>query len=111
EGPARFLFIPLGLGVVISMMASYLLSRTLVPVLARLLMEKEELHPTGDGLVQRFNRWRDAGFARFQEAYGRALASVLLHRGAVLGAAGLVLACTAALPFVVGLDFFPLLDP
>src|SRR5438067_486988 len=56
EGPARFLFIPLGLGVVISMMASYLLSRTLVPVLARLLMEKEDLHNEGTGLVQRFNR-------------------------------------------------------
>src|SRR6266851_1292975 len=47
EGPARFLFTPLALGVVISMMASYLLSRTLVPVLARLLMEKEALHDDG----------------------------------------------------------------
>jgi multidrug efflux pump subunit AcrB len=110
EGPARFLFIPLGLGVVISMMASYLLSRTLVPVLARLLMEKESLHNEGDGFVQRFNRWRDAGFRRFQEAYGRAVANVLEHRAPVLIAAGLVLVCTASLPFVVGLDFFPRVD-
>src|SRR5206468_1425865 len=48
EGPARFLFTPLALGVVISMMASYLLSRTLVPTLARILMEKEALHPEGE---------------------------------------------------------------
>src|SRR3954452_2321785 len=110
EGPARFLFIPLGLGVVISMIASYLLSRTLVPVLARILMENEALHSHGDGVVQRFNRWRDEKFARFQEAYGRALANVLEHRAVVLGAGALVLACTAFLPFVVGLDFFPRVD-
>ena len=116
EGPSRFLFIPLALGVVISMLASYLLSRTLVPVLARMLMAKEELHAEGEApkpgasIVQRFNHWRDQGFGKFQEAYGRALSSVLEHRGLVLGAAGLVLLCTATLPFVVGLDFFPTVD-
>src|SRR5437899_1010043 len=68
EGPAQFLFTALALGVVISMLASYLLSRTLVPTLARILMEKEELHAGGEGIVARFNRWRDRGFARFQEA-------------------------------------------
>ena len=110
EGPARFLFSPLALGVVVSMMASYLLSRTLVPTLARLLMEKEDLNHQGPGFGARFNRWRDRGFHRFQEGYGRILASVLAHRGIVLVAAGLVLACTAFLPFVVGLDFFPRVD-
>jgi multidrug efflux pump subunit AcrB len=110
EGPARFLFTPLALGVVISMMASYLLSRTLVPTLARILMEKEALHPEGEGLSARFNRWRDGMFGRFQEAYGRTLGAVLHHRALVLICAGLVLACTAFLPFVVGLDFFPAID-
>jgi multidrug efflux pump subunit AcrB len=110
EGPARFLFSPLALGVVISMLASYLLSRTLVPTLSRLLMEKEDLHYRGEGFAARFNRWRDARFARLQQAYGRALSAILAHRGMVLGAGGLVLSCTAALPFVVGLDFFPTVD-
>ena len=110
EGPARFLFTPLALGVVISMLASYLLSRTLVPTLARLLMEKEDLENAGPSFGARFNRWRDAGFARFQEAYGRALALVLGHRAMVLGSAALILTCSAALPFVVGLDFFPTVD-
>src|SRR3954453_22022018 len=94
EGPARFLFTPLALGVVISMMASYLLSRTLVPTLARILMENETLHSHGDGLVQRFNRWRDAGFDRFREAYGRTLSAVLHHRALVLICGGLVLVCS-----------------
>ncbi|HKC61344.1 MAG TPA: efflux RND transporter permease subunit [Myxococcales bacterium] len=110
EGPARFLFTPLALGVVISMLASYLLSRTLVPTLARILLEKEDLENTGPGFSARFNRWRDAGFAKFREAYGRVLALVLAHRGMVMGAAGLLLLCTAALPFAVGLDFFPSVD-
>ncbi|HET9752139.1 MAG TPA: efflux RND transporter permease subunit, partial [Myxococcales bacterium] len=110
EGPARFLFTPLALGVVISMLASFLLSRTLVPTLARILMEKEALHPEGNGLGARFNRRRDAAFARFQEAYGATLEAVLHHRGLVLSCSALVLLCTAALPFVVGLDFFPRVD-
>src|SRR6266851_3033480 len=81
-----------------------------VPALARILLEKEDLEQKGPGFAARFNRWRDAGFARFREAYGRALSMVLAHRGMVIGAAGLVLLCTAALPFVVGLDFFPSVD-
>jgi multidrug efflux pump subunit AcrB len=110
EGPARFLFTPLALGVVISMLASYLLSRTLVPTLARILMEKEALHPEGSGFGATFNRRRDAAFARFQEAYAATLEAVLHHRGLVLCCSALVLLCTAALPFVVGLDFFPRVD-
>jgi len=110
EGPARFLFTPLALGVVISMLASYLLSRTLVPTLARILMEKEALHPEGESFPARFNRWRDRVFGSFQEAYGRTLAAVLHHRALVLVSAGLVLLCTAFLPFAVGLDFFPTVD-
>src|SRR3982075_839721 len=87
EGPARFLFSPLALGVVVSMIASYVLSRTLVPMLARQLMEKEDLDHKGDSFGARFNRWRDRGFARFQSAYTGALETVLHHRAMVLTSA------------------------
>src|SRR5207248_135621 len=87
-----------------------LLSRTLVPRLARILMVKEALHPEGESWGARFNRRRDAAFARFQQAYGRALEAVLHHRALVLTCAALLLACTAFLPFAVGLDFFPRVD-
>src|SRR4051812_23431940 len=110
EGPARFLFTPLALGVVISMLASSLLSRTLVPTLARILMEKEPIHPEGESFGARFTRWRDRLFGSFQEAYGRTLSAVLHHRALVLICGGLVLVCSAALPFAVGLDFFPAVD-
>lgn len=43
-GPSRFLFTPMALAVVIAMITSYILSRTLVTASARLLMEKEHLH-------------------------------------------------------------------
>jgi multidrug efflux pump subunit AcrB len=110
-GPARYLFTPLAVAVVISMLASYVLSRTLVPVLARQLMEKEaiDLGEGRDGWA-RFNRWRDAGFERFRAGYARALVVVLDHRGWVLGTATVILVISAALPFVVGLDFFPSVD-
>jgi multidrug efflux pump subunit AcrB len=110
EGPARFLFSPLALGVAVSMLASYVLSRTLVPMLARMLMEKEDLRYQGASLGARFNRWRDRAFGRFQDAYGRMLGTVLHHRAMILGAGGLIALCTAALPFMVGLDFFPNVD-
>src|SRR5438270_654628 len=96
--------------ILVSLIASYILSRTLVPMLARLLMEKEDLHYAGESFGARFNRWRDGAFGRFQETYGRVLQTVLQHRSMVLGAAGLILLFTAALPFVVGLDFFPNVD-
>ncbi|PTL75200.1 efflux RND transporter permease subunit [Vitiosangium sp. GDMCC 1.1324] len=111
EGPSRFLFTPLALSVVISMMASYFLSRTLVPTLARMLLEHEAHGPEAEqGAWGRFNVWRDRLFDRFQETYARGLSLVLAHRGFVLGCAAALVACTAVLPFVVGLDFFPSVD-
>ncbi len=110
EGPARFLFSPLALGVAVSMLASYVLSRTLVPMLARMLMEKEDLHYQGESFAARFNRWRDRSFGRFQDAYGRMLQVLLHHRAMVLGAGAMIALCSATLPFMVGLDFFPNVD-
>jgi len=115
-GPARYLFTPLALAVVLAMLASYLLSRTLVPTLARMLMagERHDRAAAPHGRVARFtaafDRGRDRAFARLQEAYGGVLALVLAHRTFTLVVAGVLFACTAVLPFVVGLDFFPTVD-
>jgi multidrug efflux pump subunit AcrB len=117
-GPARFLFRPLAFAVVLAMLASYLLSRTLVPSLARLLMEHEHAEAHGQEprrswwgeLGRRFNAWRDRGFGRFQAGYDAALAAVLSRRGAAAGAASIVAVVSAGLVRVVGLDFFPAVD-
>jgi len=104
-GPARYLFTPLALSVVVAMMASYVLSRTLVPTLCRMLMVNEHHGPP-----RGFNAWRDRMFDRFTHAYGRALALSLRHRAFVLVCGLLLLAATAVLPFVIGMDFFPSTD-
>jgi len=118
-GPARFLFRPLALAVVLAMLASYLLSRTLVPALARKLLEGHA--PPGEGgppprgrlarAGARFGAWRDRGFERLRGRYVAALAVVLDHPRLV-GVGALALLASGALlaTKVVGLDFFPAVD-
>ena len=109
-GPGRYLFSALALSVVISMAASYLFSRTLVPALSDKLLPKEPLEPEGGGWWPRANRARDRGFEKLRGFYGDVLDLVLAHRvfaiacGAVIAGFGIVLA------FVVGTDFFPSVD-
>jgi CzcA family heavy metal efflux pump len=114
-GPSRFLFTPMALSVVLAMLASYLLSRTLVPTLSRMLMEKEKLHhdfnsETKPTLGQRFNHWRDEKFDKFRVAYGRLLHILLINKKFTLTIAGLVLVLSSFLLTIVGLDFFPATD-
>jgi multidrug efflux pump subunit AcrB len=117
-GPAQYLFTPMALSVVIAMMASYLLSRTLVPVLARMLMASEHLGEDFDEahagtfskLSHRFNTWRDKGFDRFTEGYGRLLHVLLVYRKTSLGIAGLAFLVSLFLIFIIGTDFFPTTD-
>jgi len=117
-GPAKFLFAPLALAVVIAMMASYLLSRTLVPTLARMLMENEPLHEevtdphlnAFSRMGVRFNHWRDSNFERFQAAYGRLLNVLLNYRKTTLAIVFLALAASFSLIGIVGTDFFPSTD-
>ena len=114
EGPARFLFGPLAQAVVFAMLASYILSRTLVPMLADLMLRNEshsnqtDHQTTGsaNSLYARFNR----GFDRFQARYIRALEWVLNHRKAVFGIFAVVVAFTGVLVPFVGRDFCPKVD-
>lgn len=121
-GPARFLFTPLALAVVIAMLASYLLSRTLVPTIARMLMGGDHhderasvtISGTGQGRLsqwfQSMNRKRDAAFDRFRSSYARLLKTALDHYVFTLVAGGLVVMISMGLIFVVGMDFFPEVD-
>lgn len=121
-GPARFLFTALALAVVIAMLTSYLLSRTLVPTLSRMLMagEHRKDDPTDSGgremgrfdsFIQRMNRFRDRNFDRFREAFGRIMERVLAHPIFSLSIGGLFFVISLGLLFVVGTDFFPSVDP
>jgi multidrug efflux pump subunit AcrB len=104
QGPARFLFVSLAVAVVFSMIASYLLSRTLVPSLARRLLRPHA------GEESRFNRWRDRQFDRLRGAHTAALRVVIERRRVFLGG-GLVFGIVSLLLVkVIGFDFFPSVD-
>jgi multidrug efflux pump subunit AcrB len=111
-GPARFLFIPLAITVVLAMLASYLLSFTVVPAFARqILKDHDRRDPShSPGIGARIAGAFDLAFDRFREAYARALEAVLLRRKFVLGVFALLIAVTGALFPVVGTDFFPTSD-
>jgi multidrug efflux pump subunit AcrB len=112
EGPAKFLFTPLGLAVVFAMLVSYALSRTLTPVIIGLLL-KGEHHGGTDGPGNWFARLHqgfERGFERFRRAYVRALTMLLKRRLIVPAVAALMLALGGVMAAVVGRDFFPAID-
>jgi multidrug efflux pump subunit AcrB len=110
-GVARYLFAPLAEAVVFAMLASYVLSRTLVPTLVMLLMDHTPPHADAPvSLLQRIYRAFDARFERLRAGYSSILAAVLERRRAFAGGflAFCVLSC--GLVFVLGRDFFPSVD-
>jgi multidrug efflux pump subunit AcrB len=117
-GPAASLFLPLALAVVFAMLASYLLSRTLVPTMVLYLLPREvnlyaaEGHGAAEdgGPMWRFHQAFNRRFERLRAAYERLLGWALDHRGlAAAGLLGFALASLALAPRV-GQDFFPAVD-
>ncbi len=110
-GVARYLFVPLAEAVMFAMLASYVLSRTLVPTLVMLLMDRSRARADAPpNLLQRVYRRFDAAFERMRGGYVLIL-SQLLTRRARFGAAFLAfcLVSCALYPFL-GRDFFPKVD-
>ncbi len=79
-GVAKFLFTPLALSVVFSMLTSYLLSRTLVPSMARYLLPDTHEENLGSGRWGRIVRGFDARFEKLKERYRYALARFVARR-------------------------------
>src|SRR5467141_11569 len=115
SGPAASLFRPLAMAVVFAVLASYLLSRTVVPTLAHYLLAGEAhrfaTHRTkAPGPIERVSALFDRGFERFRAGYRDLLGWALAHRRVVLGAvAGFALLSVVLVPFL-GQDFFPVTD-
>ena len=102
-GAAKYLFTPLAMAVVFAMMASYFLSRTLVPTMAHYMLRTEAKAGDGRGF---FNR----GFERMRESYASLLHWCLDHRALVLVGFGIFVAASLGLSMFVGEDFFPTVD-
>jgi multidrug efflux pump subunit AcrB len=118
-GVARYLFVPLAEAVVFAILASYLLSRTLVPTLVMWLYRGVKLH--GEHIDEanvpiwllpfiRFQRAFEKGFARFRDGYRALLASCFEHRN--LFAPVFLAFCVTSwlLAGVLGRNFFPNVD-
>ena len=111
-GVAKYLFVPMAEAVVFAMLASYILSRTLVPTLAKYLLKEEhgEEHATRGGVFSGIARGFTSGFERMRGGYRRALAVCVENAGSfVILFLALCVASLALLP-VLGRDFFPSAD-
>ena len=111
-GVARYLFIPLAEAVVFAMLASYVLSRTLVPTLAMYLLRAHghKTKPSPWNLAVRFQQWFERSFNQTRDAYHRLLTSLVAIPWLFLPLfLGSCLAVFALFPWL-GQDFFPSTD-
>src|ERR1700757_2790385 len=108
-GVARYLFVPLAEAVVFAMLASYLLSRTLVPTLAIYLLKAKDHNASGN-LFTRFQRGFERGFERVRSGYQMLLTRLVHHRRVFVTV--FLLLCLSAFLLVpwLGQDFFPSTD-
>src|SRR6202790_5442751 len=110
-GVARYLFVPLAEAVVFAMLASYILSRTLVPTLAMYLLKaKQHDRASSRNPLVRFQLAFERGFERLRNS-SHALLTTLVHRR-LLFVPVFLLACAVVFLLVpwLGQDFFPSTD-
>jgi multidrug efflux pump subunit AcrB len=114
QGPARFLFTPLGLAVSFAMLASYLIARTLTPIIISLLLRSEHAGDRGHSAIARLLGWFHGNFTRaferFREFYGWLLAGILARRVMVPIIALAIVGGALGLGWFIGRDFFPPVD-
>jgi multidrug efflux pump subunit AcrB len=120
SGVARFLFVPMAESVMFAMVFSFLLSRTLVPTMAKYLLRQHggPAHEQDSAAARRLSRFPLArlqrgfedGFVRLRAAYRDLLAFALARRGRFVGGfLGFVVASFLLAPFL-GRNFFPEVD-
>jgi multidrug efflux pump subunit AcrB len=115
QGVARFLFVPMAEAVMFAMVWSFILSRTLVPTMAKYLLHPHVHHgeggaPRSGNPLVRFQRGFEAGFERFRSGYRDLLRLALMHRPTfVVGFMGFIALSFLLVPYL-GRNFFPSID-
>ncbi|HEX4404552.1 MAG TPA: efflux RND transporter permease subunit, partial [Polyangia bacterium] len=117
-GVAKFLFVPLAEAVCFAMIASYILSRTVVPTMAKYLLrgheheaDAREKAKTSRNIFIRFQAAFERGFEAFRGGYHRVLELCVAHSKVFLfGFTGLAVLSAALLYPFLGQDFFPSVD-
>jgi multidrug efflux pump subunit AcrB len=115
RGTAKYLFQPLAMSVVFAMLASWVLSRTLIPTMVRYLLKSEMQAYRGGaarhaGPVWRAHRGFMRGFERFREGYRDLLSRALGHRWTVVMLFAVFSIGSGFLATQLGQDFFPQVD-
>jgi multidrug efflux pump subunit AcrB len=114
QGVARFLFVPMAESVMFAMVFSFLLSRTLVPTMAKYLLHMHVEHaggpPPSNNPLVRFQRRFEAGFTRLRAGYHDLLALAIAHRGLFIGGFLAFIAASFLLTPFLGRNFFPQVD-
>jgi CzcA family heavy metal efflux pump len=111
-GVARYLFVPLAEAVVFAMLASYLLSRTIIPTLVMYLLRGHEhdTHKPPTTFLGRFQKGFENKFEQLRDSYRGAIEGLMEHRRIfVMVFLGFCLA-SGGLIFFLGRDFFPKVD-
>ena len=111
-GVARYLFVPLAEAVVFAMLASYLLSRTLIPTMVMYLYRNHErdAEKPKTSFLGRFQERFERGFERMRDSYRNIMESVMHHRAAFVSIFLGFCIASGALFFFLGRDFFPNVD-
>jgi CzcA family heavy metal efflux pump len=110
-GVARFLFVPLAEAVCFAMLASYLLSRTLIPTMVMYIMrghEHKQMEPKS--FLGRFQRGFERWFDNFRGKYQSMLETTIEHRNFFAVCFVLFCVLSMGLVFFLGQDFFPQVD-
>src|ERR1017187_10214793 len=118
-GAARYLFTPLAMAVAFAMMASYFLSRTLIPTMVHYMLRPEvKLYAQGQhgetaggkGPIWKAHYIFNRRFEQMRASYTALLEWALVHRGRVLAGFAIFVVCSLGLAFFIGRDFFPTVD-
>src|SRR4051794_1555031 len=110
-GVAKFLFVPLAEAVSFAMLASYLLSRTLIPTLVMYIMRGHEHRAEAPkSFLGRFQRGFERKFENFRCGYESLLETTLAHRGVFAFCFLLFCVLSLGLLTFLGQDFFPQVD-
>jgi len=111
SGVAKFLFVPLAEAVSFAMLASYLLSRTLIPTLVMYIMRGHEHRAeTPKSIFSRVQRGFERKFEDFRRGYESLLETTLEHRGIFVACFLLFCVLSLGLYSFLGQDFFPQVD-
>jgi multidrug efflux pump subunit AcrB len=109
-GVAKYLFSALALAVVLSMLASYVVSLTLIPIYCARFLTAEEAQAEEEGTGSGFFAWFIRAYERFAGRYERLLDRLLDHKIAVITFIGVLFLGTMALYPLIGTELFPRTD-